>query len=208
MKMSKKFIKLNKDYYRYIEEYDWVDVTDHLHGFESIFHKLRERLMLRFINKYKKEGKFLDAGCGTGLFLRHLPKNSVGIDINPRNIIKAKKYAAYAKIIEGDIENTPFDNEEFSVIVCTEVFEHLPDPKLALKEFKRILHDDGLIIGSVPSISPIWFFRFLSSTCPRGEPYHKNYKKRELIELFKDFKIIKLKMSAMWMSYFFVLRKK
>ncbi len=29
----------------------------------------------------------LDAGCGTGLNLRHLPPGSVGLDLNPRNLV-------------------------------------------------------------------------------------------------------------------------
>lgn len=207
MKLSKKFIELNKDYYRKIEEYDWVDVSDHYRGLESFFHKLREYLILRLIKKYSRSGKYLDAGCGTGLILRHLPKGSVGLDINPRNIKKAKKHAPMAKIVEGDIEKMPFKHGEFSAIISTEVIEHQPDPKPTVEEFGRVLKKGGVIIGSVPSSSPIWFLRFLSSTCPAGEPFHKNFKKEELEELFKKFKIVKLSRSVMGMSYFFVVEK-
>lgn len=207
MKVTKKFLELNKDYYRFIEDYDWVEVTDKFQGLESFFHKLREWAVLKIIDKYKKGEKILDAGCGTGLILRNLPKGSFAVDINPRNIKRAKKHAPFAEIIEADIEKTPFKNNEFTTVVCTEVLEHLPNPKHALLEFKRILQKDGVIIGSVPSASPIWFLRFLSSTCPRGEPYHKNYKKGELVDLFDGFKISYLKRSNFGMSYFFVLQK-
>lgn len=207
MKVTKKFIELNKDYYRFIEDYDWIEATDKLRGLESFFHKLRERAILKIINKYKKGEKFLDAGCGTGLILRHLPKGSVGIDINPRNIKRAKKHVPFAKIMEADIEKTPFRNNEFSTIICTEVLEHLPNPKVALLELKRVLKKEGIIIGSVPSTSPVWFLRFLSSTCPRGEPYHRNYRKEELVDLFEGFKISYLKRANLGMSYFFVLEK-
>lgn len=207
MKIKNKFTKLNKDYYRYIEEYDWVEVTDHLKGFESFFHKLREWLINRFIDRYRRGNKFLDAGCGTGLMLRHLPKGSVGVDINPRNIEKAKKHAPLAKVILADIEKLPFGRHEFSTIICTEVIEHQPDPKPTLSELKRVLKKDGVIIGSVPSASLVWFLRFLSSTCPRGEPFHKNFQKHELEDLFKDFHIVKLYLSVFGMSYFFVLEK-
>lgn len=208
MKVTKEFIQFNKNYYKHVEEYDWVEVTDNFKGFESIFHKLRQFLILRLIKQYKKGNTILDAGCGTGLILRKLPKGAIGIDINPRNIKKAKKHAPFARVMQGDIEKLPFKKETFATIVSTEVIEHLPNPKPTVQELKRVLKKDGAIIGSVPAISPIWFLRFLSSTCPRGEPYHKNFKKEELKKLFKDFTIVKLSRSVLGMSYFFVLRKK
>lgn len=208
MAYSKKFIEFNKDYYRDIEDYDWVDVSDHYRGIESFFHKAREFFIKRIIKKHGKDGKYLDAGCGTGLILRHLPPGSVGVDINPRNIARAIKHAPRAKIIEADIEKLPFRNNEFSTIICTEVVEHQPNPVPTIKELKRVLKKKGVLIGSVPSVSPIWFLRFLSSTCPRGEPFHKNFKKDELEKLFEDFKIIKLYRTVFGMSYFFVLEKK
>lgn len=208
MKITKKFTEFNKNYYKHIEDYDWVDVTDNFKGLESIFHKLRQFLIVRLINKYKKGNKILDAGCGTGLILRKLPKGTIGVDINPRNIKKAKQHAPLAKTIKADIEKLPFKKGTFTTIVSTEVIEHQPDPRPTVAELKRVLKKDGILIGSVPAISPIWFLRFLSSTCPRGEPFHKNFKKEELEKLFKEFRIIKLSRAVLGMSYFFVLQKK
>jgi len=208
MKTTKELIRFNKNYYKHIEEYDWVKVTDNFKGLESIFHRLRQFLILQLIRQYKKGQTILDAGCGTGLILRKLPKGTIGIDINPRNIKKAKKHAPFAKVMLADIEKLPFKKETFSTIVSTEVIEHQPDPKPTVQELKRVLKNDGVLIGSVPAISPIWFLRFLSSTCPRGEPFHKNFKKEELEKLFKQFNIIKLSRAVLGMSYFFVLEKK
>lgn len=208
MKTTKEFIEFNKNYYKHIEDYDWVDVTDNFRGLESIFHKLRQFLIVRLINRYKKGDKILDAGCGTGLILRKLPKGTVGIDINPRNIKKAKKHSPLAKVMLADIEKLPFKKEIFSTIILTEVIEHQPDPIPTIDELRRVLKKGGVLIGSAPATSPIWFLRFLSSTCPRGEPFHKNFKKEELKKLFKDFIVIKLSRSVLGMSYFFVLKKK
>lgn len=208
MKINNKFIKLNKDYYRYIEEYDWVDVADHIRGLESFFHKVREWMVLRFIKEQGRGNKYLDAGCGTGLLLRHLPQGSVGLDINPRNIAKARRHAKHSKLVLGDIEKMPFSDSEFSTIVCTEVIEHQPDPMPTVSELRRVLQKGGVLVGSVPSSSPIWFLRFLSSTCPRGEPFHKNFEREELLKLFKDFRILQLKRSVMGMNFFFVLEKR
>ena len=207
-KFDKQFIEFNKDYYRHIEDYDWVDASDNFKGLESFFHKVREYLIVRLIDKNKKKGKILDAGCGTGLILRHLPRGSIGIDLNPRNIPRAKKHAPQAKVIKADIEKLPFKNGTFATIVCTEVIEHQPNPTPTVKELHRVLEIGGILIGSVPSKSPVWLLRFLSSTCPRGEPFHKHFVKDELEKLFKDFQIRKLNMTVFGMNFFFVLEKK
>ena len=76
-----------KDYYREVETYDWVDVADNLRGLEAFFHKNRAWMVRRLVAKWATpKAAILDAGCGTGLNLRHLPAGSTGVDINPRNI--------------------------------------------------------------------------------------------------------------------------
>ena len=45
----------------------------------------------------------------------------------------------------------PFENKSVDFAICTEVIEHVIDPKVVLKELKRIIKDDGLIIISIPN---------------------------------------------------------
>ncbi|MCH7641600.1 class I SAM-dependent methyltransferase, partial [Patescibacteria group bacterium] len=175
---------MNRRYYQKEEDYDWVKAVDDFIGLESFFHRAREKLILSVINKYAKGGLFLDVGCGTGLILRHLPKGSVGVDINPRSIERARVHAPKSKLIIADIEKLPFKDSTFSTIVCTDVLEHVLVPNKALGELYRILQPKGKIIGTVPGRSPLWRLRFLSSTRPK-EPYHRYFKRQELSGLLK-----------------------
>lgn len=183
-----------KDYYRLVEDYDWVDVTDNWRGPESLIHKNREWVVKRIIKKYG-QGKYLDVGCGTGLILRHLPKGSHGIDINPRNIARVKKYLPEAKIKLGDAEQLPYPDQQFDTVICTETLEHLVRPDLAVSGIKRVLKPGGVLIGSVPRQALIWRFRFLSSTHPGDEPFHNEYKKKELTKLLAIFPKVIIKTS-------------
>lgn len=52
--------------------------------------------------------------------------------------------------IVSDITNIPVGDSSFDVVMCTEVFEHLKNPILALKEFYRILKKGGTLIITAP----------------------------------------------------------
>lgn len=57
-------------------------------------------------------------------------------------------------------------------VICTEVFEHLENPHMAIKEIKRILKPGGIFIGSTPFLfkihgDPDDYFRYTESALRR-----------------------------------------
>jgi len=66
--------------------------------------------------------------------------------------------------IVSDITDMPIPDGEFDVILCTEVFEHLPDPVLAIREFSRILKVGGMLIITAPFVSFTHFAPYHYST--------------------------------------------
>jgi ubiquinone/menaquinone biosynthesis C-methylase UbiE len=60
-----------------------------------------------------------------------------------------------------DITAIPEPDASFDAIMCVEVFEHIPDPISAIKEFSRLLRPGGYLIITAP---------FCSST--HFAPYH------------------------------------
>jgi SAM-dependent methyltransferase len=195
-----------KDYYRDVEEYDWVDVADNLRGLESFFHRNRRRAVRKLVRRYGAE-PMLDAGCGTGLNLASLPPGSTGIDLNPRNLALIRKRLPHQNAVEGDIENMPFADASFGTVVCTEVLEHVPYPQQALREILRVLRPGGVLIGSVPARSMIWKLRFLSSTCPGDEPFHNEYRLPEVREMLASFDLERAWYSALRFNILFVARR-
>ena len=197
-----------KDYYRDVETYDWVDVADNLRGLEAFFHRNRAWVVRKMVTKYATpNAPILDAGCGTGLNLRHLPAGSVGVDINPRNIELLKQRLPQHTVLEGDVEALPFADGSFGTVLCTEVIEHIPDPSAALAEYRRVLGPGGVLIGSVPARSAIWKLRFLSSTCPHSEPFHNEYLPDEVRAMLAGWKVEHLRYSLLHFNVLFVARK-
>ncbi len=197
-----------KDYYRDIETYDWVDVADNLRGLEAFFHRNRARVVRNLVKRYATpDAPILDAGCGTGLNLRHLPQGSVGVDINPRNVELLRHRLPDHVVIEGDVENLPFADGSFGTVLCTEVIEHIPEPAAALAEYRRVLQPGGVLIGSVPARSLVWRLRFLSSTCPHSEPFHNEYLPDEVRSMLRGWTIERLGYSLMHFNVMFVARR-
>ena len=203
-----RFTLETKAYYTDIETYDWVDVCDHFRGLESIFHRNRERVMRRLVRQHAAPGRFLDVGTGTGLNLRHLPPASVGLDINPRNMGKVRRYAPQSRLTLGDAEALPLQSDAFSTVLCTEVLEHLPNPEQAVAEIERVLAPGGVLIGSVPGQSPIWKLRFLSSTCPHDEPFHRMFRRAEVNDLLSVLDLQWISYSFLRINILFVARKR
>lgn len=84
--------------------------------------------------------KILVLGCSTGYDTSFLAKNNDvhGIDIMPQAVIEARRNGI--KAIVWNIEDgLPYSDEEFDIVVCKEVLEHLINPEFAMSEIKRVL---------------------------------------------------------------------
>jgi ubiquinone/menaquinone biosynthesis C-methylase UbiE len=60
----------------------------------------------------------------------------------------------YPKLdIISNINDIPQPNASFDAVMCTEVFEHIPDPTIVLRELVRLLKEGGLLILTAPFCS-------------------------------------------------------
>jgi len=53
--------------------------------------------------------------------------------------------------IKLDIQNMPFQDSEFDMVICNHVLEHVPDDRKAIREIFRILKKDGFAVLLVPA---------------------------------------------------------
>src|SRR6266568_1109743 len=97
--------------------------------------------------------RVLDAGCGTGVVAitaRRLGAIVTGIDLTPELVAVAKESAAIADLDditwkEGDVENLPFRDAEFDVVLSQFAHMFAPRPEVAAKELLRVLKSGGTI---------------------------------------------------------------
>lgn len=105
--------------------------------------RLRQYVMdINQIMRFVEGGEFLDVGCGSGTFLKHLPASFVknGIDIRD------------TPYWEGDFLDFHF-KKNFDVIHLRAVIEHVKNPLAYIEKSKELLSNDGLlVISHIPNI--------------------------------------------------------
>jgi len=131
-----------------------------LHLFNPIRIKfIKEKLIYHFkldSNKQKplEKLRILDIGSGGGLLcepLYRLGGNLTGIDASNKNIEVAKLHAKEMnlniKYIHSSPENINLKNE-FDVILCMEVVEHVSDVDLFIQKCSKLIKKNGIIFIS------------------------------------------------------------
>jgi len=103
------------------------------------------------------DGKYLDIGCGTGMFLKEIGRNNFacGLDISAQALSYCKTHKT-PFLIRGSIENLPFSDNSFSNITLLDILEHTKDDLLALKEVYRVCKPGGFAIITVPAFHFLW----------------------------------------------------
>jgi ubiquinone/menaquinone biosynthesis C-methylase UbiE len=113
----------------------------------------RVKAILKLMGTPHKGDRVLEVGCGAGNILEKIPPgNLLGVDISAFILTKAKqKLRERAELLEADAQSLPFKDQVFKQVICSEVFEHLLDPLVSLREIARILDQQGVAIVSVPN---------------------------------------------------------
>jgi SAM-dependent methyltransferase len=93
-----------------------------------------------------------------------------------------------------DICNIPEPDESFDAILCVEVFEHLPNPLAAIKEFSRLLKAGGYLILTAPFCSLTHFAPFHFYT-----GFNRYFYEKHLPE--QGFKIVELEKNGNFFEY-------
>jgi len=115
--------------------------------------------------------RVLEVGCGEGhiaawLSQRASPESLVAVDLSTGMLARAHARHPSVEFACASASELPFGDRQFDLVLFLEVLEHLPSPRRALEEARRVC--SGQLVASVPR-EPVW--RLLNLL--RGAYWHR-----------------------------------
>lgn len=105
-----------------------------------------ERVLLRKqIKKYSHYVKGIVLDAGSGSLKRYIDmfddvSRYITLDIDPNNNPE----------ILASVEDIPLEDKSIDSVVSTQLLEHLKNPEMAIKEFYRVLKNEGYALITIP----------------------------------------------------------
>lgn len=120
----------------------------------------RHAWVQRTLKRIPPGSRLLDAGAGEQRFrpacahLKYVAQDFGEYDgRGDGSALQTRRWDQTRLDIVSDITAIPQPDGSFDAVLCTEVFEHLPDPLAALREFARLLKAGGQLILTAPFCS-------------------------------------------------------
>lgn len=142
----------------YIENYEQIS-SDHLSLMtaerdnpwisEEVWQELEESTAA-LIRKYAVAGnRILDVGVGLGRLLSRFPElDRFGMDISRGYLQVARSKGI--QVCCSKIEDMPYRENSFDLVVCTDVLEHVVDLNAAVRNLIQVTKQGGYLIVRVP----------------------------------------------------------
>ncbi len=102
--------------------------------------------------------KVLDIGCSVGTLGEQIKKlrNSIVVGIESDEQMAAIAQKKLDSVVIGDVEKICLDDyltkSYFDCVILADVLEHLRNPWDVLKDITPFLHNEGVIVASIPNV--------------------------------------------------------
>ena len=162
--------------------------------YELKYHKLEEnywwfrarrKTVLSLVKQLNlsKDSKILEIGCSGGPLISILRDegyiNVFGIDLS-ENAIEVCKERGIENTFVMDAVQMGFLDNEFDLIIASDILEHIEDDSKALKEWNRVLKTNGRLIVFVPAFQLLW------SSHDEINHHYRRYSKQLLLNRLKS----------------------
>lgn len=118
--------------------------------------RMNEEIVDQIEGRLPINGKVVDIGCGVGDLLDEVlqrrPDSALhGLDFSAKAIERIRaRFESQDFMCHVIHQDLPYASQEFDVVFCTDVLEHLERPKLIAAELVRICRPGGMVVIVVP----------------------------------------------------------
>jgi SAM-dependent methyltransferase len=151
---------LNQDLARWNDHMYCAHPTPYTQGVAGIIQKARVKAVLQYA-QIRPTDTVLELGCESGHLLVESPPaiRLVGADISTAALADARAlFTARRRTGEffqvDALQPLPFQPGEFTVIICSEMLEHVSDPRLAMANIRAICSPNTRVVLTVPIEAP------------------------------------------------------
>lgn len=140
--------------------------------------KLLQINQISLVERFKKKGRLLDIGCGSGIFLSQMEKRGwdvYGIEYSQIACEYARDKFGLKNIYRQDIGSIDLANNFFDVVTMWHAIEHFHNPLMALEKVKQLLKAGGILIIICPNFSNLAVNIFRSNCYLVEGPRHLFY---------------------------------
>jgi ubiquinone/menaquinone biosynthesis C-methylase UbiE len=114
-------------------------------------HLVRYRLAAQLASGRRVLDVACGEGYGTALLAAAGARSATGLDVDEVTVSHARSRHPGPTFIVADVQELPFEDASFDLVVCFETIEHVDDADRVLAELKRVLAQDGLLLVSTPN---------------------------------------------------------
>jgi ubiquinone/menaquinone biosynthesis C-methylase UbiE len=122
----------------------------------TFFHRYGLIKRARLITRYKRPGFLLDVGCGDGSFMHFMQQDlnwkTIGTETESPGPLPEAILQPSLDIRYGRLEQLAFPENSFDAVTLWDVLEHLQNPRDTLKEARRILKREGILVLRLPNL--------------------------------------------------------
>lgn len=130
---------------------------------QRVWHHLKIKSAIKILKSYSFEN-CLDFGCASGYMISQIAAKYPhvkywGVDVYDKAIIFAKEKYPHINFKIASEDKLKFKDSDFDLIISYETIEHVTKPLATLKELRRILKPNGVLILAMDSGN--WLFRLI-----------------------------------------------
>ena len=138
--------------------------------YDSEDYHLRSNFVIRWIEHRRVEVilRFLEArpgdtvveiGCGAGVVLEQIPASHLlGLDLSGFILQKTQRRLSSPRLgqrrltlLQANAESLPLAANQFKKILCTEVIEHVLEPRNVVREMARVATVNAVLVITIPN---------------------------------------------------------